>query len=101
MIAEFRIDQEILDHIFVNEDYISTDIHPEGMPFMRRSSNNLWSGAYSYDSMKGPQGKFFDVPFEEAFGKIVKIVERELKNPHSDYYYYHPDKLKQKTQCCS
>ena len=48
MIAEFRIDQEILDHIFANEDYISTDMHPEGMPFMRRSSNNLWSGAYSY-----------------------------------------------------
>ena len=91
MIAEFGIDQEILDHILVNEDCISTDLLPGGVPYMKRDSGNSWSGAYSYDDMRGPQGIFTDVSFEEAFGKLVKIVESMIKNPNSDYYY-HPKK---------
>ena len=96
MVAELGIDQEILDHIFVNEDRISTDLLPGGVPYMKRNSGNLWSGAYSFDDMRGPQGRFTNVPFEESFGNIVQIVERMIKNPNSDYYYYHPDKKTQK-----
>ena len=57
---------------------------------------NLWSGAYSYDDMRGPQGRFTDVPFEEAFGNILKSVEMMINDPKSDYYYYHPDKVKKR-----
>lgn len=60
---------------------------------MECCGGNLWSGAYSYEDMRGPQGRFTDVPFEEAFGNILESVEMMINDPKSDYYYYHPDKV--------
>lgn len=92
-IAEFGLKQEILDHIVVAGDRIETDLAvPGGGPYMRGSGDS-WSGAYSYDDMRGPQGRFKNVPFEEAFGNIATIVDSEINNPGSEYYFYNPDKV--------
>ena len=92
-IAEFGLDQEVLDHIVVEGDWIRTDLSmPGGGPYMRGSGDS-WSGAYSYDDMRGPQGRFKNVPFKEAFGNIAEIVDNMINSPESDYYFYNPDKV--------
>ena len=80
-IAEFGLDQEVLDHIVIEGEWIRTDLSmPGGGPYMRGSGDS-WSGAYSYDDMRGPQGIFNNVPFEEAFGNIAKIVDNMINSP--------------------
>lgn len=92
-IAEFGLNQDILGHIVIKGEWIRTDLSmPGGGPYMRGSGDS-WSGAYSYDDMRGPQGIFNNVPFEEAFGNIAKIVDNMINSPSSEYYFYNPNKV--------
>ena len=97
LVAESGIDEDVLEHIIIGANGITTDLTmPGGVPYMH-CEDRLWSGAVGYDDMRGPQGRFSDLSFEEAFNRLAYKVKSEIRDPSSEYYYYNPEKQKQKT----
>lgn len=97
LVAGSGIDEDVLEHIVIGANGITTDLAmPGGVPYMH-CKDRLWSGAVGYDDMRGPQGRFSDLSFEEAFNRLADKVKSEIRDPSSEYYFYNPEKQKQKT----
>ena len=83
-----NIDKETLAHINVGVGRLDADVGPYGIPYMRCCGGDLWSGATDYDDMRGPQGRFDRLPFDEALKEFVFAVRYYAEHP--DTYYTLP-----------
>ncbi|MBO5076011.1 MAG: hypothetical protein J5584_00225 [Clostridia bacterium] len=87
-LAAANIDKETLAHINVGVGRLGADVGHHGIPYMRYCGDDLWSGATHYDDMRGPQGRFEFLPFDEALKEFVFAVREFAEHP--DMYYTVP-----------